>query len=531
MADEDDRQPVDPDTEDMLKEAEVTIDSEKPEVSEDTQEPETKEVNPETEAVSDDRPASEEPSVEEKAPDTLPESAAFQSKKWYRNKRILVLATILVLSAAAAAYFLVFNKQSEDAAEAPEQEQVNSVARFGVAVGLAEGTVEFSKDGNTWTALSAESDLVESDHVRTGDGAKSVLLIDDGSAIRLNANTHVQLISLAVDDVRIANESGDVYSRVVSSDDRRFAVYVAGDMYEARGTAYRAVNTEDKKGVEVYHSKVAALNKDDPGKDVEVSEGNAYFTVNPEENKKNTVSAIDLDELKNDEFIKWCAEQDKKEPAFIDKLGVLVDIDKPKEEPTPPQPQTSNGITLGVTQTSDYSVRFSWTVKGINTSQGFKLVRSSKTQTPTYPDNGVVFIDTGKTSYELYDKDGGTYYYRICAYRGKTCDSYSNAVSATTKKKEKELAQSGTISLTVSVDKLTWSDTGTAPHGYKVLTGTSSGPTVDSHYKKYGASSPKYKFSDMHGLNSGTTYYFKVCRIQNDGSCQDLSNEVSYDKP
>lgn len=536
MADNDEKRPIDPETEEMLKEIDMSSEADDPSEEYSGESVET------DEAVSAGNQAEDivEPEPEVLAgnveTDNRPESG--QSPKWYRNKRFLSLILMLVLAVASLLYFVVFsndNKKTEDTSSLPVE--VQNISRFGVAAGLVEGTVEISKDGASWSVLDADTDMVEGDHIRTGDNSRAVLLIDDGSALRLGSNTHAQLISLATEDVRIDNKSGEIYSRVVASDTRRFAVYVAGDLYEARGTAYRTISTEDKKGVEVYHSEVVALNKESPDEDVTVGEGNAYFTVNPEEAKKGVLSALDLEKLKDDEFIKWCAEQDKKEEEFADKLGFLADVDKPKVpvEPTPAPKQTTQtpeGITLSATQ-EGYYVKFSWSVKGVDAAQGFKLVASKDSQTPTYPENSATFIDAGKSSYKHFVGDGKTYHYRLCAYRGGSCDSYSNTVTAATDKKEEKQkeVESGAVTLVKESDGFSWTFEGTAPKGFKLLIHTSSNPTLESSFKAFHTNDQKHKFAEINGLDDGVTYYVKVCKYRYDGGCQDYSNEVTFEKP
>lgn len=457
------------------------------------------------------------------------ENEQLEAKKKHRfSPRVLALLALLgVLLLGVALYVMIFKEDPSEMQANQQQSETESIQRFGIAVGMLEGVVEYTNDDTTWQPLTDSVDLQEGDSVKTADGARVVLLIDDGSAIRLDSATEINLKSLATNDVRIDNIKGQVYTRVVASESRKFAVYSDGELYSAKGTAYRTISTDTEKGMQVFHSKVNVSSKQ-----TEVSEGNAYFVKSATKEKEGTVSAIDIEALKNDTFIKWNAEQDKAEQAFADKLGVLIDLDKPvevaQETKTTVTTTTKAGITLKGSQ-SDYSAVFSWTITGVDSSGGFKLVRSATSKTPTYPDNSVVYIEKGKSSYTYTDKDGGTYYYRICTYHDGACDTYSNAVSVTTNAKPKPEVSSGTITLTLSGTTASWSDTGKAGNGYKLVMGVAPSPVYP------GAEIAKYLTETTKtlpdGLTSGSTYYVRVCRYTYESTCTDYSNEVMYLAP
>lgn len=441
----------------------------------------------------------------------------------HNTKVAIIGGSALVLVAGATAIMLW-----PHSAQAPEtaQTQQLQVKELGVAVGLTEGLVQFSEDATTWQDITVDTDLHEGDSVRTATDGRVVLLIDDGSAIRLNSNSEVTLTNLNVDNVVITNTTGTVYNRVVASETRQYSVKVDDETYKAIGTAYRTFNEENKKGVEVFQSTVAA-NKENK----DVPEGNYYFIKHEQADKQGAVLALDIEALKNDDFIKWNSEQDKKVAEYADKLGILDELSKPAPTPPPtptPTPKTSTpaaGITLSG-KASEYSAVFSWKSSGVDTAKGFKLVRSSKTTTPTYPDNSVAYIDAGKTSYTLFVGDDTTYHYRICAYREKTCESYSNTVSIATQKKVKAAVEPGAVTLALNGASLSWTIQGTAPHGYKVVVGTSTDPSYGNNYKKYFTEQTYYDLP-AGDFTPGTPYYVKVCKYSDSG-CTDYSNEVVY---
>ena len=470
--------------------------------------------------------------VEESSPDTkkpIPIVAPAREKH-PKKTLIIALSVLLLFIGAGAAYWFGVRESSTPPEQQSATEATIEVQRFGVAVGLMEGTVEYSTDQSaSWQKLDSDIDLKEGDFVRTLTDGRLVLLVDDGSAVRLGVNSTVALKSLDTTNVVVTNVAGEVYSRVTASSTRRYTVGVEDSEYTAKGTAYRTTNTATNKGVEVFHS---AVTKDT----TEVTEGNAFFTNNDQKEKENVVSALDLTALKKDEFIKWNSEQDKKQAEFATALGVLTELDKP--DPVPPaappatpetSPASSSGITLSGS-VSEYSAVFSWNVSGVDTSQGFKLVKSKSSQTPTYPENSTAYIEATKTSYSLYLGDGKTYSYRLCAYRGDSCVSYSNTVTLTTPIKAVEKPTSGAVTLAISGTTASWTYAGTAPHGFKlVISQSPSTPSYGSALKTNYTEGPH----EINYLDPGT-YNVRVCKYTAsdfEGGCMDYSNQVQITVP
>jgi len=453
----------------------------------------------------------------------LPAEAASVSL-WARRKWWILGAVGLVLVAAVLAFFLT--RPADTPVQFTTKKSQAKAAQLGVAPTLVEGSVEYSLTGKTWQALTDKVNLKAGNEVRTSSDGRVVLTLDDGSAIRLGSNSAVTLKSLDVKNVRLENTAGEVYNRVITSATRTYTVAVDGVDMVAKGTAFRTKNTADAKGVEVFQSTVQV-------ESVNVPEGKAFFTASSDAAKKDKISDLDLNALKGDAFLKWNVEQDKQMTEAKDKLGVLVDIDKPALTPVPAPTTTqtqANGIVLSGSL-SGYSGKFSWKVTGVDTSKGFKLVRSASTKTPVYPGDSAQFISSSAARSTSLDLDGGkTYYFRVCAYRGDSCDSYSNTVTLTTPPKESgggSTITPGAVTLNISGSTLSWTLAGTAPNGFKVVVSKTQNPTYPENYKHY-TSATSYDLAGA-SLESGLNYV-RVCKYTGDG-CTDYSNQVTYTKP
>ena len=444
-----------------------------------------------------------------------------KQKKSFMKKPVAmaIFAAVLVVGGIVGAFVLMSDSDDEAAeevaVEAPVQERVTTL---GAAVATIEGTVETSTDGATWTAAEAGQSLANLDYVRTLDSSRAIVLFDDGSVVRLDSNTELYLSSLEADALEVTLMDGQVYSRVVESDNQTFTVVTANERFQALGTAYKTSTDGTKDELEVYQSQVKVESAD-----LDVEEGNKYDSDSKEK------SALDLAALDSDEFAQWNKQKDSESEDFKDKLGVLKDRE---EEPAPapaPTAGTPAGITLSAS-TGDAGVNLSWSMSGVSSTQGFKVVRSISDSTPTYGENDAIYVgDPGARSAKWYSDNGGTHYYRVCIYFEGTCSTYSNAVQATSPLVQKEPVVSGTINLAINGQTLSWSlGGGTAPHGYKVVLSESPSPVYPANSIQYiGAGTTSATLPDK----AAGTYYVRVCKYTNgtqEAGCVDYSNEVEY---
>jgi hypothetical protein len=438
-------------------------------------------------------------------------------KKAKSFKLVLGLSVLLLL--VIGGYFGFAAMSNEEASVAPTAQQAPEVAKLGVAVVVLDGSAQYKIDDGDWALLTTDTELAEGATIITNPGARVVLGIDDGSAVRLNESTSVTLESLAADDVRIINKAGQVYSRVVASE-RRYTVSIEDTDYTALGTAYNTINTETNKGVQVMQSSVSIK-----GVDTAVTEGKQYYVAHAQEALKNKLSDVPVEELKSNSFMVWNLEQDEKNETFKANLGYLQKIKE--TTPVEPVPEVASPQIKLSASNSDKGVVLKWSLSGVSAPEGFKIVRSKKSTTPTYGKDDATFADAKARSYTWGANEGGLYYYRICAYKpsDKGCTPYSNTVKLESQAILPEQPVQGTVSLTLSGTVASWTDTGTAPHGWKVVVSSAPNPTYGGNNIKtyYTNNSPK----TIEGLSDGT-YYVRVCKYtasQVDNGCTNYSNE------
>ncbi len=374
----------------------------------------------------------------------------------HKQRVVLVVAAVslLVVGGGGASLAVLYQ------APVPESQlstTTTQAAKMGVAVTVADGTVLYQNDsGGSWNDTTTDGQLTEGMSVKTEDQSRAVLQFDDGSALRLDAGTTVTLTSLDVKNIKITQQAGTTYSRVVTSE--RSYVVVSGDAnYKAMGTAFSIVKTDTEAGVRVFQSNVSV-----DGVSEAVAEGKQYFAASSDDAIKQKITDINYDQLANNEFVNWNLTEDEKVDEFKDKLGVLGKVRERAEQIVKEQNEAAakyaaetaakaeaeakaaaerkansvKKVTRGTMTAKASGTNVTWTYTG-NALHGYKLVYSKTSQTPTFgTDNAIYYSDPSRNSGNLSNADGksaGTYYVRICAYTNGTedepCVDYSNVVT------------------------------------------------------------------------------------------------------
>lgn len=446
-----------------------------------------------------------------------------------RRRKLIVggiIAAVLVVAALGTVLALTLSKK--DDTKQAQTTSVPNVTLMGAEITIADGTVQISTDNKTWQDAAVGDQLKQDMYVRTQPSARTVIALDDGSAIRLNSNSVVHLDNLDTTNIVVTNVSGEVYTRVVASS-RKFTVNAADEQYLAMGTAYKTINTTETTGVEVYHSSVSVVKKD-----VAVAEGKYYYLKSADAAQQQKVADISVEKIKQDTFVAWNYEQDKQNSDFKDKLGYLTKIDEPVAATAQPTkttastaPQTiQSKITLsGVAY--DSGVKLSWNLTNLSAPKGFKIVKSLSAN-PTYGKDDYTYVSkSSATSYAWSIKDGKTYHFRVCVYTGDGCGTYSNDITVTAPLVA-DVGPSGTLSLSAASGKtVNWTMDGSSPKGFKLVWSTTTAPV-------YPGSSYNY-YSDQ-ATRSGTvdadpgTYYVRVC-MYTGGGCTNYSNEITVTIP
>jgi len=399
-----------------------------------------------------------------------------------------------------------------------------------------QGAVEYKDKDGDWKRAEANTEIEEGDWVEIVGEGKAIINLDDGSAVRLDGDSMVEFKSLEPNHILITNSKGQIYTRVAKLTDRVFEVSAGDVIYESMGTAYKTINKDKIKGVEVYQSKVKIKGVAD--EDLIIEEGNKYLVLNDDDKKiEKTIVKIAVADTEKDEFVKWNLAEDEKmseETETADETAVENTESKSEEikEEETSETAMSNGIVLTGKQVSD-GVSLTWTINGIEAPDGFKVVRSLTTD-PVYPGDNYYYLSSPDArAHKWAVKDGKTYYFRVCKYLDGKCVLYSNNVKVTAPKTtETTTSNSGDVtSLSIShvgSGKVAWTLKGYSDQGFKVVWSKNSNPTYPcrSGDKYLYYSDPAQRNAVVTAFDGYGTYYVRVCEYLG-GKCGVYSNQIT----
>ena len=415
----------------------------------------------------DDRPPL---AVGQLTPAEAAEVPAVKSSRDYNKIAMIVGAVVaVVLLIGLAVMFLRSSGGDSEPTNTDDSKQAKA-RLLGVTPVLVDGEAWLRSDSEAeWQQMTVDSELKEGYAVRTEPASRMVIAFDDGSVLRLDSNSSVVLTSLANDSVQIEQTSGVVYSRVVASS-RTYTVVAGGNSYEALGTAFSTVENESESGVQVYQSSVKVDDKT-------IGEGKRYYTKSPSTTLSGQVTDLNIDELVADSFIEWCLSEDEKNAEFKNELGTLARVKQRSAEMAEEERLEKERLEKEQAEAAE---------KAAAQKQAEEAAKKEKEQ---------------KDAEDKNKQNSG-----------------------------KKVVARGTLSLSASGNKLSWSFTGVAPYGYKVLVSNSNKPTFPKHSVEHTTStSATVSLNDM---VKGTNFV-RVCAYTGGTEsepCVNYSNEVTVTK-
>lgn len=395
--------------------------------------------------------------------------------------------------------------------------------KLGANLAYTQGNVEYKKANSNWQKAESDIELSQGDSVRVSGEGKAIVDLDDGSALRLNNDSAITLTAMGQKHVVITNDQGEVYSRIANLEKRVFEIKAGDTTYQSLGTAYKTINREKIKGVEVYQSKVKIIGVDKKN-NLLVEQGERYYLVYADQkDKEKKVEEISLDEIKKDDFVMWNKGQDEKIDEFKSEQGVLFDLEAPKLEISSPK----NDL-----KTTDEFV----TVKG-ETEDGAKVLINEQ---------GVEVKEGEFTSdYKLVEGVNNIKIEAVDSAGNKIAKSLKvtkKAPEPTPTETEKETAspkptasetQKAKITLSGSATdsgiKFTWEVQNIdITKGFKLVKSENPDPVYPGNDYQYLSDSELRAYTWK--ITDGKTYYFRICRYTGEG-CENYSNNVQVTAP
>jgi hypothetical protein len=163
---------------------------------------------------------------------------------------------------------------SASASEAPQ-------APPSASLDFASGQVQVVSKAGTSDGKHGQA-LLKGDWVKTGKGSAAILLMSDGSRVKLNPETSLEIASAENGQTELSLQTGAVFSKVQKQGPRgRFVIRTKTAVMGVRGTEfYTAYGKESKGGADVWmcvhEGKVETEGLSD-GKKVLVKQGEGVF--------------------------------------------------------------------------------------------------------------------------------------------------------------------------------------------------------------------------------------------------------------
>ena len=369
---------------------------------------------------------------------------------------------------------------------------------------VADGQVE-TWNGSEWKSVAAGITLAGQSQLRTGESSKAVLEFDEGSALRLDENTHVILEEINNKNISLLQVTGETYSRVNKTSGLTYKIKSGDAETTALGTAFGVAAENSnwvKKGekkviVKVVESKVKVkIMKNNETLEKEVSEGEELIVdlTKPIEDAAKKIP-LPKEETMQDGFYAWNRAEDN-EKSYP--LGVLSDATPPEIKITEPL----DGIETELLRVA---------VRGTTEAGAKVFVNGAEAKNDNGNFEKIIDLKVGANTVEVKAKD----------------DSGNLAKKSITVTRKGEAVQALPLYLKGWVDSLgvhlSWSLSGiTAPKGFKLVKSLAAYPTYPGDSAVY--LNPE-TMSYLWQVNDGKTWHFRIC-VYEGSACGAYSNDL-----
>ncbi len=336
-------------------------------------------------------------------------SATLSAKNPRKGVYFLAVLFILLVSFSATFYGL---KIAQNQGKIYLNQFIPSAFSFQAQVTYLTGQA-WKLTADQQTALGENDLLQEGETIVTGEESRVVLAFDDGSIVRLGAQTQLNLSQLKSAAMILDEQSGILFARVNKDKAHKFLVRAGGLEIESWGTAFSVAKQGEEVEVKVFENKVKI--KENKQEKAEVGEKEKWQkTVN----KVEKLTQADVE----DEFLSWSLKQENQK---------LFPSSSSTPKPSPTSGEVKS-INLSGQETVAGQVELSWVVNG-DASLGYRVLWSPNPE-PIYPcrDQDQYFYNSSpdfKSDTVTDLEQGQTYYFRVCEDLDGKCGTYSNQIS------------------------------------------------------------------------------------------------------
>jgi len=442
-----------------------------------------------------------------------------KASNWMKSLIFLFTGAAMAMLAVVAFNYwqspqTLTNAEPEDVAIIEENnEELVADVKLGANFTFAEGQVQIKK-GTEWINVEIGETVSANDLIQTKADSKAIITFDDGSILRLDENTYIEVEEANNKNIIVKQVNGQTYSRVHKSHTFEYKIKSLDTTVTALGTAFTINrNHGDDVILKVLESKVKVekeniIEENDNIKEdlveieklEEVAEGESYiYNATTEIGKKDRLTYEEL----QDDFYTWNKEEDTKENkplGFLEEVPPVLVIEEPTNEYS----------------TFDESI----IVKGYTDADAKVTVNEKEVELKEGKFEQAIILEEGENKINIksvnkYNKE--TEELLVITRKIKTATTPSNETKASIYISGS--SNDGKVYLKWSLRNLYSSK------GYKVVVSENAYPVYPGntyHYK----SSPSTTSDTWSDLVNGKTYHFRVCEYLGNGKCGTYSNDI-----
>ena len=420
---------------------------------------------------------------------------SYYDKKPFYKRWWFILLVIIFFGGAGFIVFAMTRPSQNVELQGAEPQIEESPAQISAKLSFYNGAVLVKNpDSPDFIEAKEEADLLALSSIKTDKESKAIIEFSDGSIIRLDENTEIQITELAPSTITISQINGNTYSRVNKASDIIYKIITNISKITALGTAFDTKIDDKTQGISVISgdAKIELTDENQEVTGMKNVEQGKVCTIDKEK-KEFEVSDIKLEDLKTD-WYQWNKNEDNKKYY---ELGILGSISGPKLEILKPEDNTTvKEKNITIEGETDIDAVLTINEKEVTNKSGVF----------SYPFD----LEPGKNTIEIIAEN----------------TKEEKTIKTVTITYDSGDAENGKITLETSANikdaKLSWqSENITEIEGYKIVKSLNSNPVYPSDSYRFAESSTStYIWTDL----SEGTYHFRICAFKGD-ECIVYSND------
>ncbi len=449
---------------------------------------------------------------------------------YYKRKssplKWLILIFIFMAMGAVVYWFYINYFSKSDLNNSGIEENVNKIITapkiISGEIAIAQGEVQINIGDKGYEKAIIKAVLHQGDKIKTGADSLAVINLDDGSKIRLAANSEVIFSNLEEKNVEINQLKGRSYNNIAVGS--AYRIKALKTQIEAGASKFELITNDQLQSlaVLVFENNIKLnINNDN-------SEAILFSRLDANEKALIDLKATKKDQLKienfqanllaKDEWYKWNFELDK---------GSAENL--PEQEPN--FEEITDSLQIKAEQ-KDAGVNLTWSVYSKEDFQSYKIMRSTQNSEPKYPEDSVIKSSDNKDLSGLLDEKiepGNKYYYRICVLKNNDKVACGNVANIETAQKDSTPPSKPNLSASATVSGINLSWTANNEDDFKEYRMLKSISNPEPSYPSVGYLAIRKKGSESYldkevNITSVGNVYYRVCSLDMDGnySCSNV---------